>query len=216
MVSSLNKYDSPEQPPIRENATVVTTHIPDMPVAVRAVAASGSVVPAGSFVLDASGHLVVDANTRQVIAGLLGPDEQAPGSADITHAQAAITAQLKEPALTEALQLLNSFVAYRKAAHEWVAKKTTTAAPANGDMSAIMELQHQTALRNQTLGSAANTAMFGDQEAADRYQLAKKQLMQMNGLSQEQKDEQLATLYQQLPESVQLVVKNAEKMPDGQ
>ena len=64
--------------------------------------------------------------------------------------------------------------------------------------------------RNKYLGTTTSQAMFGDEEAIERYRLARQQIMQMNGLSTEQKDEQVALLYQQLPESAQSTLKNTE------
>ena len=65
-----------------------------------------------------------------------------------------------------------------------------------------MVLQQASALREQFLGSEFKEALYGQEEQVQRYQLARQQILSVQGWSAQQRDEELAALEREYPRSV--------------
>lgn len=191
--------------PVQNNAQVASPVAP-----VQAAALPEDTAALHGLVVDATGHLKMDADTRRAIGDLLGPSEKPPRASDVARAQATIRARLKEPAASEALKLLQDYLAYQEAARE----RAPEAVPAaDNRLAAIVAVQNQATLRDKYLGAATNQALFEDEDALARYRLARQQVQQMTGLSPAQKEEQIGLLYQQLSPSAREVLKGASEAP---
>jgi lipase chaperone LimK len=174
-----------------------------------AIPSAPAAEPANGFDVDTGGHLKITISARQLFDYFLGAGNTAAAGANTARAQDYIHRHLHDPAAAEALALLEHYVAYRNAISTWQ-KGNAATATGNTDMAAIATMQQLNTLKAQYLSPEIIQAFYGDEDAIARYQLARKQLQHMNGLSQEQKNEQLATLKQQLPLSAQKALGNAQ------
>ncbi len=181
------------------------------PVTARSARGGLSAEPLAGFEVDAGGHLKTGQPLRLAFDRLLGQPDIA-GAEDVALALALIHQQLPEPASREAEQLLHHYLSYRQAAHARTLDHPTMMLPADKRMAALVMLQNQQSLRSQSLGTEGDQALYGDDDALARLQLAKNQLAAMNGLSLEQKNEQLAQLYTQLPTTAQIRLGSVEQI----
>lgn len=154
------------------------------------------------FEVDSGGHLRVTRETRRLFDDVLAEQGALDNPASVERAKAAVHRQLKEPAASEATALLERYVALLKAQSELQGAAAPTPQAGNANLSAILQTQQISALRKLTLGPQVSQAFYGDEDAYQRYLLARQQVMQMNGLSDAQKEEQLSALRKQLPASV--------------
>lgn len=197
----LGQLEQPE-PAVIAHGTVLVTALP-----ARGLPSA----PLAGLEVDASGHLKTGQPLRRAFDRLLGRSDLASAD-DVARAQAVIRQQLREPASREAEQLLNDYLNYRQAAHTRALEHPSMMLPADKQMAALVMLQNQQSLRSQTLSAEGNQALYGDDDAMARFQLAKNQLAKMNGLSVEQKNEQLSQLYAQLPLSAQIRLGSIEQI----
>ena len=148
-----------------------------------------------------NGRLNLSASTRDVLDTFLS--EHPVAAPDVIAAQFrdAAKAHLREPALSEAVDLMTRYAAYQDAL------RTSQAQPAPApniapDLAAILSLQQTSALREQFLGSAFKDALYGQEEQVQRYQLARQQILSVQGMSEQQRHGELAALEREYPREV--------------
>ena len=154
--------------------------------------------------LDAGGHLRLTRALRNKLDDSLGWFDGPVSPEALERARQRLQQELREPALLEALRVLDSYAAYRNAAAEQQAKPSISAAlPASlGVMGEAMQLQRRSTLRAQMFPADVREAFFRDEEALDQYRLAFLQVQSMASFSQAERGEQLRPLWQQLPAPV--------------
>ena len=154
--------------------------------------------------MDAAGHLLVNRALRGEFDAYLGEQGVATISpAAVGRLRDHLQQVLRGQALREALADLDRYVAYRQAAAEQTAHIAMTPSfqpEGGGNLNEILQLQQRAALRAQLLTPALREGFFGDEEALDRYRMARLQLQGMPGLSDEDRQAQLAQLWALVPE----------------
>ena len=106
--------------------------------------------------------------------------------------------------------MLTQELAYRRAIAAWRRQRpegdnSDTGSNANFRLGALLALQHRQALRQQYLGGESNSGDTPDdqQQILARYDLARQQIEQMQGLSADLKQQQISALRAQLPADLQ-------------
>lgn len=159
----------------------------------------------GEILIDEQQNLVVTSRLRDLFDYFLNTlgEETLPTILD--RIRAYVTHRVPEPAQSQALRLLDQYVAYRQA----VEKLGTKTSPNEAfDVDVIERLKsREIALRQQYFSSAEMAAFFGMQDAIDQNALASLRVQQNPNLSASQKAAQIAQLQQQLPEEVKAQLK---------
>lgn len=150
----------------------------------------------------ADGHLLISIGLRHCFDYFLS----AVGEESLQSLTARIRAQLRhrlrEPALGEAEQVLEGYLAYLLGVAD-IEKRLVAPQPGRIDLESIRQQREQIlALRAQHLSPEVIAVFFGDDDAYDGYALARLELMQDKGLSPQERARQLAELEQQLPEAI--------------
>lgn len=151
----------------------------------------------GELEVDANGRLKITHGVRRVFDYFLSGVGEEPLETALARIRAYIRHQLPPLAAAEAERLLESYIAYKRGLDA-----IPQAQPAGNtlDISALQrQLQQVQALRSQFFTPEVITAFFGDEDAYDRYTLARFELMQNKNLSPAQRAQQLAMLEGQLP-----------------
>jgi len=171
----------------------------------------------GEFEVDANGHLKITRGVRNVFDYFLSTVGEEPIETILARIHAYIHFKLKDPAAGEADHILDGYIAYKKG----LATIQPSAPPPPDqktiDIDAIRRQMDQVAaLRTQYLAPDVIQAFFGDEDAYDRYTLARIQLMQNKNLSDAARASQLAALEQQLPASIQENMKTVNQFQNLQ
>lgn len=148
-----------------------------------------------------NGRLQLSASTRDVLDSFLSEHPRAAPDVMAAQFKEAAQAHLSEPALSEATDLMTRYTAYQDALRTTQAQQ----APAPNvapDLAAILKLQQTSALREQFLGSEFKEALYGQEEQVQRYQLARQQILSVQGWSEQQRNEELAALEREYPRAV--------------
>jgi len=154
------------------------------------------------------GNLTVSPNTRQVFDYFIGT-QNSPTDTNIARTHSYLHTHLNEQAALQADLILKDYAAYRKAADESQKLNAEIYSSRDHNLNAIVQMQQLTILKATYMSPDTIHNLYGDEDAIASYTLAKQQLMQMNGLTQEQKDDQLALLLQKLPLSAQKTIENS-------
>jgi lipase chaperone LimK len=159
----------------------------------------------GEILIDEQQRLVVTNRLRDLFDYFLNSlgEETLPTILD--RIRAYVTHRVPEPAQSQALRLLDQYVAYRQA----VEKLSTKTSPNQAfDVDVIERLKsHEIALRQQYFSSQEIDAFFGMQDAIDQNALASLRVQQNPHLSVAQKAAQIAQIQDQLPEDIKAQLK---------
>jgi lipase chaperone LimK len=167
----------------------------------------------GSLEVDSNGNLIIAQSVRQVFDYFLSAIGEEDLATLIGRIRAYIRYKLADhpQAITQAEQILDSYLAYRDA----LGRIPQIQGDPAQNMSAIRNQKEQiAALRAQFMTRAVVDAFFGDEDAYDRYTMARIEVMQDKTLSATEKAKRTAellnTLPPQLKESVQTLNKYQE------
>ena len=165
----------------------------------------------GSLEVDANGNLIVAQSVRQVFDYFLSAIGEEDLATIIGRIRAYIRYKLPAKAAAQAEQILDSYLAYRDA----LGRMPQIQGDPAQNMSAIRHQKEQVAaLRTQFMTREVIDAFFGDEDAYDRYTMARIEVMQDKSLSATEKAKRTAellnTLPPQLKESVQTLNKYQE------
>lgn len=184
--------------------THFTTGLEALPASLRGTEVDGE------FEVDASGHLKITNGIRHVFDYFLSTVGEEPVDTIIARIRAYIHSKLKEPAAGEAEHILDGYIAYKRGLQNLQSQQQAMqqAAQSGGqasiDIDAVRHQMEQVqALRTQYLSPEVIQAFFGDEDAYDRYTVARLQVIQNKSLSAAQRAQHLAALEQQLPASIQ-------------
>lgn len=200
--------DAAPSPAVTGASTPPAAAIP--PVSTPADTSPPEPSPPASFEVDASGHLKITQGLRQIFDFFLGTTSGAAADDPVALTHRYIQAHLQEPAAAEAAHIFDSYVAYLQAVDERQLNPTDSPAPVNAELASGVKIQQREALQARLLNPDIAQVFYGDENAIARYRLSRQQILQMNGLSKAQKEEQLATLLQQLPPSAQKTVQDSD------
>jgi len=166
----------------------------------------------GELEVDANGHLKITRGIRNVFDYFLSTVGEEPVETIIARIHAYIHYKLKDPAAHEADVILDGYIAYKKGLANIQPPQPPKAGATTIDIDAIRnQMEQVAALRTQYLAPDVIQAFFGDEDAYDRYTLARIQLMQNKALTDAQRAAQLAALEQQLPASIQESMKTVNQ-----
>jgi hypothetical protein len=148
-----------------------------------------------------NGRLNLSGSTRDVLDTFLSEHPRAAPEVIASQFKEATQAHLSEPALSEATDLMTRYAAYQDAlrAAQTEPSPTPNIAP---ELAAVLKLQQTSALREQFLGSEFKEALYGQEEQVQRYQLARQQILSVQGWSEQQRNEELAALEREYPRAV--------------
>lgn len=169
----------------------------------------------GALEVDKNGNLIISGSIRQTFDYFLS----AIGEEDLTTIVARIRAYIRyklaayPQAIAQAEKILDGYLSYRDAIGR-IPQVQGQGGP-NPDIRAIRQQKEQiAALRTQYLAQDVIQAFFGDEDAYDRYTMARLEVMEDKNLSATEKAkrsaELLNTLPPQLKESVQTLNKYQE------
>ncbi|HQV23455.1 MAG TPA: lipase secretion chaperone [Agitococcus sp.] len=167
----------------------------------------------GALEVDKNGNLIISQSIRQTFDYFLS----AIGEEDLTTIVARIRAYIRHKlanypqAAQQAEQILDGYLSYRDA----LGRLPQIQGDPAKNMAAIRQQKEQIAsLRTQFLSREVIQAFFGDEDAYDRYTMARIEVMQDKNLSAAEKAKRTAellnTLPPQLKESVQTLNKYQE------
>ena len=165
----------------------------------------------GALEVDSAGNLIISHSIRQVFDYFLSAIGEEDLTTIISRIRAYIRHKLPAKAAVQAEQILDSYLAYREALGH--------VPQVQGDPSLnIPGIRQQKeavqALRSQYLTREVSEAFFGDEDAYDRYTMARIEVMQDKSLSATEKAKRTAELLNGLPpalkESVQTLNKYQE------
>lgn len=156
----------------------------------------------GELEVDAGGHLKITNGVRHVFDYFLSAVGEEPLETTLARLHAYIRHKLPAGAAAEAEHILDGYIAYKRGLED------IHQAPPSGDgkidIDAVRRQMEQVqALRSQYLSAEVIAAFFGDEDAYDRYTLARLGIMQNKSLSASARARQLAALDQQLPPALQ-------------
>ncbi len=151
-----------------------------------------SVAPAAAVTAPRS-----DAALRDLIVAGLGSDGSLPSVGELTALRERLHQQLPAAQYQRACALLEEELNYRRATLAWRQKRPPIANP---QLQALIDVQHQQALRQQYLGEQDANTQSQDRTQAQlqQFHLARQQIEHMQGLSPALKEQQIAALYARL------------------
>ncbi len=183
----------------RQEAPVAPSLSPDLPDSLKGTDVDGG------FRVDSQGHLLVDKSVKRFFDYFLGTVGERSLEALEHMMEEMISQSLGEPAKSEALAILKSYLQYKQAVADLQAElgdinPLTANAHHLGDLED--RLARLKALRQSYLGVQVAEAFYGEQEVVDQYTLKKLTVLNDPSLSNVEKENKLLELAQSLPESI--------------
>lgn len=152
----------------------------------------------GELEADSNGLLRITRGVRNLFDYFLSAQGEEPLETILQRLRAYIRQQLPLAAATEAERLLDNYMAYKKG----LAQLQDIPSPGSGpvDTAAVRRrLQQVEALRAQYLSPTVIAAFYGDEDAYDRYTLARLDILQNPKLTPQERAQQLSSAEEQLP-----------------
>jgi lipase chaperone LimK len=176
-------------PTSAELGSDVPAHLADMPKSLR-----GTDVDGGLSV-DAHGHFLPDTDALSLFHYFLAASGEEPQARIRQRIVDHIHSLLQEPAASEAVALLDTYLDFRDAMRELAEA---------GEVPRDLERRWQwiRELRRHYFGAATSAALFGQEEEVVRIDLERRRIATDESLSAEERAEELYALEAQLPESV--------------
>lgn len=156
----------------------------------------------GELEVDAAGRLKITNGIRRLFDYFLSATGEEPLDTILARIKAYIRHKLPAGPAAEAERLLDAYIAYKKG----LDGIQQVAAPTGSqiDLQAVRyQMEQVGALRRQYFSPDVIAAFFADEDAYDRYTLARLEVMQDRQLSPAVRAQQLAALEQQLPQALQ-------------
>lgn len=168
----------------------------------------------GGFELDADGNLIITNRIRQLFDYFLSAQGEESLPTIVQRLRAYIHNTLSGEAAAEAEQLLENYIGYL----DDVATLDSTVTPGQAIDPAQLRAQKAqlAAIRAGRFDAVANDAFFAEEEAYDRYTLARLEVMQDENLSADERASRLAALENQLPPELQESMRDITRYQDLQ
>jgi lipase chaperone LimK len=201
--------DSPE-PRLPPTATAPADNTSRIPVVATALSPDRRAALTASLIhaLDTGpgGHLTLTPDTRRALDAFLQDPGNPADARMMAFAREQLLHTLQEPAAGEAAALLAQYAAYRQALAADTDNPALNETGTDSAVAAAVRLQRLGALRGQYLSPAVVQVFFADEDAYRQFQLARQRLLGMGGLTDDQRQEQIAALHDQLPPAVRDLV----------
>ena len=168
----------------------------------------------GGFELDADGNLIITNRIRQLFDYFLSAQGEESLATIVQRLRAYIHNTLSGDAAAEAEQLLENYIGYL----DDVATLDSTVTPGQAIDPAQLRAQKEqlAAIRAGRFDAVTNDAFFAEEEAYDRYTLARLEVMQDENLSADERANRLAALESQLPPELQESLRDVTRYQDLQ
>ena len=147
----------------------------------------------GAVTADAAGHLVISIELRRLFDHFLAATGEEPLTAIRARIVAALNARLPQAAASEAIAILDQYLAYREAARQLK--------PPAGDPRAGLAQVHD--LRARMFSPEVVKAFFADEEAATYAALDRRDVLTDTTLPLAERERRLAEIDARLPAAVQ-------------
>lgn len=163
----------------------------------------------GEYSVDENGNLIVNGGVKDML------DYFMLGIGDIPFDQlhdliaGNMYTSLQEPALSQALQLLDNYFSYVDSYDQWEKGFDKEQLVANDPANLKTLMQDLESLRRQHLGDAAYEAFFAEEAQTNAAYVDARIALQQEGLSESEKAAIRENLEQSLPESVRVAQKQA-------
>lgn len=156
----------------------------------------------GGFRVDEQGNLIIDKSIQRYFDYFLATVGELSMAEIATYLRHQISSGLAEPARTQALAILEDYLAFKAALHLAAQQQDGS----EGDAYSYMALSERLGIiqqaRREHLSPEVVEAFFGEEEQYDQYTLDRIRIEQDSSLTAGQKAEQLESLLQTLPESI--------------
>lgn len=152
----------------------------------------------GELAVDEKGHLRITRGVRNVFDYFLSARGEESPDTLLKRMRAYLRHQLPAMAAAEAERILEGYLACQQG----LASLPGLPPPGNGqvDIAAVrQQMQQVQALRLQFLAPEVIAAFYGDEDANERYTLARLDILQNSGLTPQARAQQLAAAEEQLP-----------------
>ncbi|NOK36226.1 lipase chaperone [Corallococcus exercitus] len=150
----------------------------------------------GAVLVDASGHLVPNADLRRFFDYYLSATGEEPASLIRERILTALRAKkLPSAAMDEAVQVLDDYLSYLEAARGLASKGSVP-------MDTAERLEALRKLRREHLGPGAADGLFGKEEAVDAVAVERLKLMKDASLTKEERERRISELEERLPPDV--------------
>lgn len=169
----------------------------------------------GALEVDASGHLLINANVRRSFDFFLFAVEDAPFEQAVARIRAYIDSKLPAQAAKEAHQTLEAYLALKQAVDESRYFSEVAVLDDNLNLNQLLQRKKElTALRIKYLGHDTAQAFFADDDAFDDFCIVRKQLLQDESLSALEKSARIAATERALPEAKRYSIKDSMRQKD--
>ncbi|NOK18282.1 lipase secretion chaperone [Corallococcus carmarthensis] len=150
----------------------------------------------GAVLVDASGHLVPNADLRRFFSYYLSATGEESSALIRERILTALRAKkLPAAAMDEAVQVLDDYLSYLEAARGLASKGSASTLDTAERLEALRKL------RREHLGGAAD-GLFGQEEAVDAVAVERLKLMKDASLTKEEREQRIAALEERLPPDV--------------
>jgi lipase chaperone LimK len=171
------------------------TGLEDLPSSLRGTEVDGELE------VDEQGHLKITGGVRRLFDYFLTTIGEESIETITARLRAYIRHKLPPMAADEAERLLDSYLAYKQGLHNIQQAQVNVGSQI--DIAAVrQQMQQVQALRSQFFSPDVIAVFFGDEDAYDRYALAKFEVNQNKSLTPSQRAQQIAALDQELPENL--------------
>lgn len=151
----------------------------------------------GAFQLDEAGNLLITQDIRRIFDYFLSTIGEEPYKRSIERLQNYISAQLQEPARSQALALLAQYLEYKR---DLVQLERDL--PQRPDLALLRQRDAAVqALRARIFSAEVHAAFFADEEALARFSLERLAILHDRGLDDEGKARAIDQLRAQMPEA---------------
>lgn len=163
----------------------------------------------GGYAVDENGNLIVNSAVKEIL------DYFMLGIGDIPFDQlhdliaGNMYSSLQEPALSQALQLLDNYFSYIDSYDQWEKGFDKEQLMANDPTNLKTLMQDLENLRREHLGDAAYEAFFAEEALTNAAYVDARIALQQEGLTESEKSAIRENLEQSLPESVRIAQKQA-------
>lgn len=194
--------ESPVELPLASAASQPPTQAAAGTAQPRSVSSLRGTEVDGRLHVDAQGNLIISEDLRRLFDYFLSTQGEEPLSASIARLEQHLAANLQQPALAQALNLLNSYLAYKAAlAH------LEQDFPRQNSLQALREREQRLQqLRSQWFSREQQQALFGLEQLYQDFTLARLSLLHDNSLDADAKAAAVEQLRLQQPEELQALL----------
>lgn len=152
-----------------------------------------------AFELDSTGHLVVTDSIKTVIEYFLSAVGEEPIDTLIARIETLITAELEEPARSEALDVLKQYIGYKLALVDLETELAETQTMTGQSIDYLKLLERRRQARINHLSPDVYDAFFAAEDMSDNYTAGVLAIQQNDALTGAEKTDALIAIEQRLP-----------------